>query len=51
MEENDRGFEFLDKAYEGRDTWLCFIRIDPVFDNKHSDPRYAAMLKKVGLDK
>jgi tetratricopeptide (TPR) repeat protein len=49
--ENDQGFIQLDRAFEARDPWLTLVKVDPVFDNVRSDPRYIAMLKKIGLDK
>jgi TolB-like protein/lipoprotein NlpI len=48
---NDQGFEWLEKAYEVRDFWLVTLKTNMVFDSVHSDPRYIAMLKKIGLDK
>jgi hypothetical protein len=49
--EYDRGFKFLDRAYEDRDYWLCWLGIGPAYDTVRTDPRYTAMLKKMGLDK
>jgi hypothetical protein len=49
--ENDQGFKWLDKASEDHDNWLCWLRVEPVFDSVRSDPRYIALMKKVGLDK
>ncbi|UCD57796.1 MAG: hypothetical protein JSV16_01415, partial [Candidatus Hydrogenedentota bacterium] len=48
--ENDQGFTWLDKAYEDRDIWLLFFKVGPWYDTVRSDPRYTAMLEKVGLD-
>ncbi len=48
--ENDRGFEWLDKAYEDRDPYLWYIKVDHNLDNVRSDPRYLEMLKKIGLE-
>ena len=48
--QNDQGFEWLDKAYEERDHWLCFLKVHPVTESVGSDPRFKAMLKKIGLD-
>jgi len=48
--ENDKGFEWLDKGYEERDHWLCYLKIDPPFDSVRSDPRFIALLKKMGLE-
>jgi serine/threonine protein kinase/Tfp pilus assembly protein PilF len=51
--ETDRGFELLDKAYEEHDTFLSFLKTPFLLDlsDLRSDPRYIAMLKKIGLDK
>ena len=51
--QNDEGFEWLEKAYEDRDVSLCYLKTIRLSDllNLHSDPRYFAMLKKIGLDK
>jgi serine/threonine protein kinase len=53
LEETDRGFEWLDKAYEEHDLFLSFLKVFPLFDvlDLRADPRYIAMLKKIGLDK
>jgi serine/threonine-protein kinase len=45
----DQGFECLERAYEERDHWLCWINVNPSFDNVRSDPRFVAILKKMGL--
>jgi len=50
MGENDRGFEWLDKAYTDGDHWLEFIKVFPGFDNARIDPRYAALVQKLGLE-
>jgi TolB-like protein/Tfp pilus assembly protein PilF len=51
--ETDRGFEWLEKAYEEHDLYLSFLKPLPLFDilDLRPDPRYIAMLKKIGLDK
>ena len=49
----DSAFEWLDKAYEERDLWLCFLKVwylDTIPEFRTA-PRYVAMLKKIGLDK
>ena len=45
----DRAFEWLNTAYEERDMYLIFIKNDEAFDCLHSDPRFPALLKKIGL--
>ena len=47
--ENDKGFEWLEKGYEERDQWLCYLKIEPAFDHIRSDPRLIALLNKIGL--
>jgi serine/threonine protein kinase/tetratricopeptide (TPR) repeat protein len=49
--ETDKGFELLEKAYQEHDHWLCILKSYPSFVIVHSDPRYRAILKKMGLDK
>jgi hypothetical protein len=44
----DRAFEWLDKAYEARE-WLLIVNTAPAFDSLRSDPRFTALLKKIGL--
>jgi serine/threonine-protein kinase len=51
--EIDHGFEWLGNACEERDDWLLQMVKSPIildFLNIHSDPRYIALLKKIGLD-
>jgi Tfp pilus assembly protein PilF len=47
--DKDQAFEWLEKAYEARDEWVRFVRVDPAFDNLRSDPRYADLLRRMGL--
>ena len=50
MGDLDKAFELVNKAYEERDENLIFAKPDPSLAPLHSDPRYAALLKKMGLD-
>jgi eukaryotic-like serine/threonine-protein kinase len=49
--DNDNAFAWLEKGYAERNTQLEYLKVDPVWENLHPDPRYSAMLKKMGLDK
>jgi len=51
LEENNQGFEWLEKAYKERDPQLTWLKLNPFYDPVRSDPRFEAMLKKMGLDK
>ncbi|MBI1813484.1 MAG: tetratricopeptide repeat protein [Deltaproteobacteria bacterium] len=48
--DKDRAFEWLGRAYEERSSGLMLLKVEPLFDSVRSDPRFTALLKKVGLD-
>jgi tetratricopeptide (TPR) repeat protein len=47
--EQDRAFEWLEKAYQVRDDQMPEVKADPVFDGVRSDPRYADLLRRMNL--
>jgi len=47
--QTEKAFEWLDKAYAGRDPGLSDVKVDPLLSNIRSEPRYSAFLKKMGL--
>ena len=47
--EADAAFAWLERAYEVRDFGLTRLRDDPVLGRLRGDPRFAAMVAKVGL--
>ena len=47
--EQDEAFAWLNKAYDGRDFILVFLKVDPTFDRLRSDPRFADLMRRVGL--
>jgi serine/threonine protein kinase/tetratricopeptide (TPR) repeat protein len=48
--EKELGFQWLEKAYEERDVWTAYIKIDFLLDSVRTDPRFKALLKKMNLD-
>lgn len=50
LDEIDKTFEWLEKAYEERDSNLIYVTVPPPFDHIRSDPRYKQLLKKMGLE-
>ena len=47
--ERDRAFALLEKAYAERDADLVSLKVDPVWDNLRSDPRFQDLVRRVGL--
>lgn len=47
----DRAFELLEKACRERDHDVIWLKVVPEYDHLRSDPRFAALLKKHGLEK
>lgn len=51
LDEKASAFEWLEKAYQERSSWLVSLKVEPILDGLRSDPRFTALLKKVGLEK
>jgi hypothetical protein len=47
----DKVFEWLEKGYTEQNSQLGYLKIDYMWDNLKSDPRYTDLLKKIGLNK
>jgi DNA-binding winged helix-turn-helix (wHTH) protein/TolB-like protein/Tfp pilus assembly protein PilF len=47
--EQDSMYDWLEKAYEGRDVGLAFIKVEPRWDPYRSDPRFADLMRRVGF--
>jgi TolB-like protein/DNA-binding winged helix-turn-helix (wHTH) protein len=47
--QSDQAFEWLDRAYTQRDGGVIETKVDPLLKNLHSDPRFAAFLKKLNF--
>jgi serine/threonine protein kinase/Tfp pilus assembly protein PilF len=47
--EKEKAWEWLERAYEDRDPILTFIVVEPKWDDLRSDPRYADLVRRVGL--
>ena len=48
--DKDKAFEWLEKAYEMRDPSLFPVKSVANLRSLHSDPRWAALMKKMGLE-
>lgn len=49
LREDDQAFAWLQKAYEERHPYLILMNVEPVFDRLRPDPRFADLVRRVGL--
>jgi serine/threonine-protein kinase len=49
MDDKDRAFEQLERAYQIREPGLVFLRVAPWADPLRSDRRYAGLVERLGL--
>jgi hypothetical protein len=47
--ESDSAFQWLEKAFDARTAQLLHIPFHPHFDSLHSDPRFAALMQRIGI--
>jgi TolB-like protein/Flp pilus assembly protein TadD/class 3 adenylate cyclase len=47
--EKDEAFTWLEQAYEDRDLRLSQLKVEPKWDAMRSEPRFVAILKRIGL--
>jgi adenylate cyclase len=49
--DKEKALEGLEKSYEDQDGVCWQLKIDQLYDSVRNEPRFLALLKKVGLDK
>ncbi len=49
--ERARALDFLEQAYAGDSQWLGWLNLDKTFNPLRSEPRFQALLKKLGFEK
>jgi len=47
--EKDQAFTWLQKAYDERSPSLIYLKVEQKFDPLHSEPRFADLLRRIGL--
>ncbi len=47
--QNDQAFAWLEKAYEERSFLMMYLKVAPKLEPLRSDPRFANLLRRVGL--
>jgi TolB-like protein len=45
----EEAFAWLEKTYAERDAWLIWLRVEPQLDPLRHDPRFADLLRRIGL--
>ena len=49
LDDPDRAFDYLDQALAERSPGLVFLNVDRAWDSIRSDPRFGAIVRKVGV--
>ncbi|MBV8903615.1 MAG: tetratricopeptide repeat protein [Acidobacteriia bacterium] len=47
--DSKRALECLEKAVDERAAWIVYAGVTPILENLHADPRFTALLKRMGL--
>jgi TolB-like protein/Tfp pilus assembly protein PilF len=47
--DKDRAFEWLEKSYQDRGWAMTWLRVQPEVDSLRSDPRFARLIRRMGL--
>ena len=49
LNEKNKTFKYLQRAFDERNAWLVYLNTNPVFDSLRSDVRFDELLKRLGL--
>jgi hypothetical protein len=49
LDEKDKAFEWLEKAYLDRSYFLAVLRLEPLLEPLRSDPRWNGLFRRVGI--
>ena len=49
LDEKDAAFQWLDKAFDDRADCMPYLNVDPRFDDLRADPRFQALMERVGF--
>jgi hypothetical protein len=47
--DKEEAFRWLEKAFEERPNWIPWLKVEPSLDPLRSDPRFGALLQRMGL--
>jgi TolB-like protein/Tfp pilus assembly protein PilF len=48
--DEEQAFEWLERAADERNAYALFLATDPIYDDLHADPRFAAVLERAGAE-
>jgi adenylate cyclase len=48
--EKEKALDWLDKCYDNQESACWLLKVDPIYDSVRNEPRFQALLKKVGLN-
>ena len=51
LDDKEEAFKWLERAIEGRDFWMIWLKVDPAMENIRSDPRFKEYLRRAGFEK
>jgi TolB-like protein/predicted Ser/Thr protein kinase/predicted Zn-dependent protease len=49
LEDKDQAFSWLEKAFKERSPWIVYLAVDPQFAGLRGDPRFSALVRRIGL--
>ena len=47
--DKDKAFPTINQSIDNQDYFAVFLKVDPILNPLHDDPRYQEALKKLGL--
>jgi tetratricopeptide (TPR) repeat protein len=51
LEADDRMFDYLERAFDEKESWLAMLNTLPLWDGVRSDPRFVALMRRVGFQR
>jgi TolB-like protein/DNA-binding winged helix-turn-helix (wHTH) protein/Tfp pilus assembly protein PilF len=51
LDDKEQALAWMEQAYSDRDPHLTLLNADPVYDHLRTDPRFIALVQKIGLGK
>ncbi len=48
--EKEKALDWLEKSYQDQESACWYLKVDPIYDSVRNEPRFQAILKKVGLE-